>query len=1681
MRFLRKRFICRFLSILLLFVFIQSIFLPYYAFALTSGPHQPEYTSYEDAGATDMVNLTTGDFGFNLPLLEVPGPEGNFAMPLSYHAGIGLEQESSWCGLGFNLNAGSLLRNINQYPDDASGEANYVTVQNLTPITGYNRVYNQPFKDDWNSQTGYHGNLNLLDVVEVDFGAGGTNVGVMGVHVGDHGVSFNGVQFVSASMTVLSYGATSEGATLAQLAKQVAIDVAVNSAVSFVSPVNTPASMGVSRYSSSTGKTSISYDGRASLIFSVQFWGGNWFPIFSRKKSWKMWLDQTRAENMYGVLYLGNAQTSPQHNPILINNVSTPYNASYSWTNQSGFTGNGGGASDINFTMDNSASTYKAQSPATVLATDNYIVNGPGISGSIKPYRLETGSVAMPRDMATYYTKNYLLPYLNYKVPFIYEGSMFNKYFYHVGNNSSNPSLFNYGLESPFSQGITSPYDYVLTDNIFNPSQRVQADFDVARKIPQGNNINWFSNSELSNYTAPAGFMDFLSNYVPAGQANSDRDNFRGTFSTTKYPITFKTSVTSFATKIPVNDPAFLAQMSVGDPIRATITTSSGTSDYNVSVAAKDNSSITISSAIGTPNGVAADIILEYKITPNLTYGIGGYSINGPDGSTYHYALPVLAYDEKTESIDITDATKRSMITRYMPYASTWLLTSITGSDYVDRNGNQLVDDGDWGYWVKMNYGRHASATDYSWRIPFTGEMPSSNNSYKSYEKGKKQLYYLNSIETRSHIALFMKSNRGDAGSADTYGQVFPLKLDEICLLKKENYKNLVSSFGTGYDYTNKITPICLTSQYTGASVRDYVNKNCLKRILFNYATDSRQLCKGIPNVNTAINPLSGKLTLIGISIKGRNDVKVVPDYKFEYANNPVYNSNYWDGWGMYNPFGNSSPSTHTTLDPQQTYGSAWSLTKVVTPLSGEMSIDYERDTYSSISGEATNMKIPFGGIFDGVSHGQDNYVDVNGNFDLKAGDYVVVNGTATVYCPNTNIPVSFNTTCKILSVVGQRVTFTSNYTDMGCTNSTTISYQLNGTLDPVVREKKGGGIRVASIRMRDENGKENKIRYLYKDDSGNSSGVVSQEPDYIRNVTYPFYDYLKYPQTPVMYGKVTVLSGPLSNDVDYYTKQVFEFETPHKSMIKFQSLDQGSTTSYSKKLFTIQDRTSKIGKLKSIKVYDKAGNLVNDSKLVYTDQITSDDLSTNQGVFSESTLLTDNSTESGVGWGVKMHRTSALTYPYALKKVINSKDGVSSTSENLTWDLITGAVTQKLDKSSLGIYVKTVTKPAYKIYPEMGSKAISMSNKNMLLQNASVYTYRSDPMGNQLGIISGVAQTWNKDWGNYKSYDAATLTYKEEGSAANQNYAVWRKGPAYVWKGSYSKLNTADGTQVFSSPTDEFNFTGSNSQWQYTSEIKRFDHYGMPLEGVDMNGISSVVKMGYDDRKIIASASNASYNEIAYSGAEDKIAAQPFFGGEVGIGNSANAIISSPVHTGYNALSVADGNYGFKFNSPDISLSKTYRASAWTNSANGKLYYKLSNGTEVVPSSQTISAAVAIPNMGNWYRIDMVTPLNPSLQIVEVGVKAVGGTVVFDDFRFQPSDAIMTCSVYPPLGYQFAVSAPTYSPVYSYVLDNDNIFTKYEANEQGDLVKVYQESIKYGVIQVKENKKDYRRLHINP
>ena len=111
---------------ILLPVIIPTLFM-----SLTEGPTAKEFNSFEPVATTDMVDLFTGDLTYNIPMLNIPGADGGgYALSMSYHSGVSSEDEASWVGLGWTLNAGAINRNARGKIDEFNGE----------PVKNYNKV-----------------------------------------------------------------------------------------------------------------------------------------------------------------------------------------------------------------------------------------------------------------------------------------------------------------------------------------------------------------------------------------------------------------------------------------------------------------------------------------------------------------------------------------------------------------------------------------------------------------------------------------------------------------------------------------------------------------------------------------------------------------------------------------------------------------------------------------------------------------------------------------------------------------------------------------------------------------------------------------------------------------------------------------------------------------------------------------------------------------------------------------------------------------------------------------------------------------------------------------------------------------------------------------------------------------------------------------------------------------------------------------------------------------------------------------------------------------------------------------------------------------------------------------------------------------------------------------------------
>ncbi|RAJ77243.1 PA14 domain-containing protein [Chitinophaga dinghuensis] len=97
---------------------------------LEGGPSQPEMESFHSSSNDNMVDLFTGNFSYNIPLIDIDG----YPLTLGYSSGVGMDEEASWVGLGWNLNPGNISRNLRGLPDDFNGADSITKEFSIKPV-----------------------------------------------------------------------------------------------------------------------------------------------------------------------------------------------------------------------------------------------------------------------------------------------------------------------------------------------------------------------------------------------------------------------------------------------------------------------------------------------------------------------------------------------------------------------------------------------------------------------------------------------------------------------------------------------------------------------------------------------------------------------------------------------------------------------------------------------------------------------------------------------------------------------------------------------------------------------------------------------------------------------------------------------------------------------------------------------------------------------------------------------------------------------------------------------------------------------------------------------------------------------------------------------------------------------------------------------------------------------------------------------------------------------------------------------------------------------------------------------------------------------------------------------------------------------------------------------------------
>lgn len=1648
--FFRNRRLARAVACWFLLQTVTALALPSVGWAMM-GPSQPEFTSYEAPGATDLVNLTTGNFSYSIPVLDVPGPERSFSLPLSYRAGIQLEQEASWVGLGWSLNAGAISRTVNGYADDAAGEGvtsrfekEVESVDNSVVIPGIYRQYDSKYN-------GTGGSVDLLGLASVNWDknglAGGDVVGIS--YQKGQGLNVDPVRMTLAAVSVATLG----GSSAAAVAGNVGLGLAESVASSLITGAFSAGKLG-----GTSG-----YDNGA-----IDHTSGDYFESTRR-----IFFLNTATESQYGSLNFGkmsqrtstnsNYNTIPGPGPAIRAGAGAGADPAPQFQASRRCDGNDFGnqaaetAADVYQqvgvdALSQGRSYYYGRSNPLSVAHDNFSVMGEGASGTIRPYRLDVGSIAYPKvgtSNCYQHAKYMVVPFKNdYKVGFRYENDLSNGYDYHQNGADIGFKI------SDDQQSLT------MTDpRLFNAANRVES----ARKglvnagpsgqrLVQGKHTAWYSNAEIEHMTG----QPF------AGYAN-------------------------------------------------------GFLDFAPPVAAD-----------GTPNAFRS------QLPPD---GIGAFAVTVADGSTYHYSLPVYEFVTYTQAHEQRSAATVGSLGKYTSgsgrYATTWLLTAITSPDYVDRNQSGTVDDADWGGWTKFTYGKFSSY--YSWRQPYIGGTYSDDKEpfeYLSHTEGSREAYYLNTISTRTHTALFVKSVREDGrGSVnnssgdDTHtGLASSLRLDEIILLDNAALHALQTP--DGIRAAGEATPTPALTNNTSANatalssgddlgqvldeqdfaadgrMRKYVNAHASKRIRFTYGYD---LCRGTPNSfaydpgqpdklppmdegRAAVNR-GGKLTLKSVSFFGptvdQKPTKITPDFVFGYEaaghsvyeTNPAYGKEKWDAFGMYTALGVKNTTSHRPA--LAAYGAPWCLTTITSPLGGVTTVEYERDEYAHVSDYGTK---PVAFSFDGTSKtltlSADELRKYGGSLldAIHPNDVLRFTGELSYNCNYASPRETANATLEfvdrplqVVAVTANSISFAKDF-EIQC-DGINPDIQGGSLTTSLPSNTPGGDVRVAAITTADgETGARYQVRYRYTDGTtgaGNSTGVLAKEPTFLDKATkipHSFDNQFDYPSTPVLYKQVTVLRGPFrNNDAGLYnSREVYTFYTPTADMVTEKLTTTGTgnrlTSSggsiYNNVLFfnnQVTVNTGLVGRPKAVATYNQRGQQELSTEFTYANQVANADGVANQGHFSEGVLNNEMLYQNSY----HVNRTTKEYIPAVLVGSRSTRNGLSITNRNVLYDFYTGQVLETAFTNSQGKVYHARSVPAYTLPGNegMGAKGDDPANHHMLAQQGASYAYTEIPGGpaynpqnplnpNTSHILSAGVQTWRSAWANYREADA-NGTYQD---AAGQ-VPVWRQAAAYAWQ---SPKLAADGSFQDFAP---FNWTGaSDSHWLKAAETVRYDHYSHALETRDVNGQSAAQKTGYDQTQLIAAAANARYTELAYSGAEDQltVAGATQFGGEVVAGGTPD---NQKAHTGFFSNQLAAGQKGFVYRAQagrDVDLGKTYRVTAWVSAdaPAGKLYVAV-NGNRL-PESALVSQSRK--KAGAWSLLSalVTVPASANGQLVEFGCVNDGASPAnFDDFRVAPLTAAATSSVYDPRTNHLL-----------YALDNNNLYSRYEYTPTGRLLRVYQETL---------------------
>ena len=963
------------LPLLILFVSIQQVI------AQTNGPQQPEYKSFTPVSINDMVNEFNGNFNFNIPVLTVPGPNGSsYSMILNYTSGSSPNEQASWVGFGWNLNAGAITRQTSGFPDDFKGvEVKYwnLTRDNITikdRFSARTELFSLDDNDedvDMNVNASYSKILNNYCGYTNMYGVGGGYADYFTLSgnwdsKGNWGLDFQpnfyriladltGWSLFPEKEKKLDFFEKSFRAELVKIGS-----AAVNRGFfgNIITNVNLSESLS-GRFFSMPGSV----------------------PYYSGK------------ETSYS--FAGNYQDAylKAESDIIDHSVRTQKTKNYT-VKAYGHLYNGD-ATGRDSRMDYTVERDKGYDMKTRFLgipysnADRFMVSGMGLQGA---FRIEHNDIGCYKP---FYTNNI---------------TRLRKYGF-AGGYDNTLDIVNVGVD--YSHGTQYlVFDWRVNDNDFYPEEEKRYTIKFENDLGSGRIYE-------SAISSSSGNLLDDEKIITAGTdgnlqaVNTEIDDMNGKGSVLVNFNTFRD-----LKKERAESPVIYSKRhrAVSDPAIYGM-------DENLIA------EFSIVDANGTRRNYGLPVFSRNE--RNISYGVNMENIENYSSGSISFETD--KYGKSIVFMDMYNQEDRMVVTGTecnAPYVSSYLLTEIFTPDYVDLTNNGPTPDDHGGYTI-FNY-RRAAGTDmksdpyadqwqnqdgyentetgfspgdsndcwYKWRNPYRGylfqrnSLSDYNDDMCSFSSGERELYYLESIETKTHIAYFVTNKTNltitilDDDGEITTKQITGTLLDDEVAERKDGYEadHNENNAGKTDDYTlpevNKSEFLERIELYSKASETinggsSLIHAELLTTTKFQYYIDY-PIWKDQPNsiANSETGKNFGKLSLrrlwfdqrdikdYGVSTyefdyvydSGENYPEIyenLRDYGAEKEQEPDYDQFKIDRWGNHRKEGfswNDNYKTWLNQNPDSDFDpAAWSLKNINLPSQGEIHIHYEPNEYSFV------------------------------------------------------------------------------------------------------------------------------------------------------------------------------------------------------------------------------------------------------------------------------------------------------------------------------------------------------------------------------------------------------------------------------------------------------------------------------------------------------------------------------------------------------------------------------------------------------------------------------------------------------------------------------------------------------------------------------------------------------------